>query len=242
MDKPITQQRERFEIARFSAQPNEIEIAAITAGSGDGWQFSAEVLRASLGLWDGVECFVDHAWPPRSVRDLAGVCTQPCWDDALQGIRVKVTPCGPSASVLEAMAEVKNSSAVHPRVGFSADLVFSAVGDQVTRIEKVYSVDLVAYPARGGGFLETSANQPNSINQEVCMESNEVQQVSLASSTLVEERKTPQSAASAPPAPVDPSTATTEDRESFQRCLRHLHRTRHIQVASALIPHNVLGP
>ncbi len=219
MHKDISSHRERFEIARFSSQPNEIEIAAITAGSGNGWQFSAEVLRASLGLWDSVECFVDHAWPPRSVRDLAGVCSQPTWDDALQGIRMKVTPCGPSASVLEAMAEAKNVSAVPPRVGFSADLVFSAVGDQVTHIEKVYSVDLVAYPARGGGFLETSITQPNSINQEVCMESNEVQQVGLVSSTLVEERKTPQTVASVSPAPVDPNTASVEDREAMCSCL-----------------------
>ncbi|HCS38717.1 MAG TPA: hypothetical protein DIW44_03925 [Anaerolineaceae bacterium] len=219
MHKGILSYRERFEIARFSSQPNEIEIAAITAGSGNGWQFSAEVLRASLALWDGVECFVDHAWPPRSVRDLAGVCAQPRWDDALQGIRVKVTPCGPSASVLESLAQIKNSGATRPRVGFSADLVFSASGDQVTRIEKVYSVDLVAYPARGGGFIQPIFNQPNSINQEVSMESNEVQQVSLASSTLVEERKTPPSAASALPASVDPATATTEDRMSMCACL-----------------------
>lgn len=216
MDKPVTQQRERFEIARFSTLPNEIEIAAITAGSGNGWQFSAEVLRASLALWDGVECFVDHAWPPRSVRDLAGVCSLPQWDDALQGIRVKVTPCGPSASILESLAQIKNGGATHPRVGFSADLVFSAAGDQVTRIEKVYSVDLVAYPARGGGFIQPMISQPNSINQEVRMESNDVQQVSLASSTLVEERKTPQSAA---PSTVAPDTATAAERESMCSCL-----------------------
>jgi len=218
MDKPVTQQRERFEIARFSTQPNEIEIAAITAGNGNGWQFSAEVLRASLALWDGVECFVDHAWPPRSVRDLAGVCSLPQWDDALSGIRVKVTPYGPSASVLETLAQIKNGGATRPRVGFSADLVFSAAGDQVTRIEKVYSVDLVAYPARGGGFIQPMISQPNSINQEVRMESNEVQQVSL-----VEERKTPQSAdsvsACVSPTTVAPNTATQEERESMCSCL-----------------------
>lgn len=210
-----TKNRERFEIARFSTQPNKIEIAAITAGSGNGWQFSAEVLRASLPLWEGVECFVDHAWPPRSVRDLAGACSQPRWDDALQGIRLTVTPCGPSAAVLQDLAQVQNQVPSQPRVGFSADLVFCAVDDQVTRIEKVYSVDLVAYPARGGGFLPPAINPSNTINQEVFMESNEVQQVSLVSSTLVEERKPAQT----PPAVVDPASATREDRESMCACL-----------------------
>lgn len=186
---------------------------------GNGWQFSAEVLRESLALWEGVECFVDHAWPPRSVRDLAGVCSQPRWEDSLQGIRVKVTPCGPSASVLEAMANLENNSKVHPRVGFSADLVFSAAGDQVTRIEKVYSVDLVAYPARGGGFLQPVISQSNSINQEVLMESNEVQQVDQVSATLVDERKPPQNAPSAAPTTVDPTSATKEERESMCSCL-----------------------
>src|SRR5512133_2092341 len=143
MDKPITQHREWFDVGNINSKPNEIEITAITAGNGNGWQFSAEVLQASLQLWDGVECFVDHAWPPRSIRDLAGVCAQPRWDDTLRGIRLTVTPCGPSASVLQEVANLQIESKAQPRVGFSADLVFSASGEQVTRIEKVYSVDLV---------------------------------------------------------------------------------------------------
>lgn len=50
----------------------EIEILAITAGEGNGWEFPAGCLRESLGLWDGVETYVDHAWLGRSVRDLPG--------------------------------------------------------------------------------------------------------------------------------------------------------------------------
>ena len=224
MNKVKTQHRERFEFARFNSQQNEIEIAAITAGIGNGWQFSAAVLQESLPLWEGVECFVDHAWPPRSIRDLAGACSQPRWDDSLQGIRLKVTPCGPSASLLHDLALAQNTSPIQPRVGFSADLLFSAAGNQVTRIEKVYSVDLVAYPARGGRFLENQpepcpsverieppdSTQTHSINQEVYMESNEAQQVSL-----VEERKPSQTA----PAIVEPTSATDEARESMCSCL-----------------------
>lgn len=219
MDKSTSQHREWFDVGKINTKPNEIEITAITAGNGNGWQFSAEVLQASLALWEGVECFVDHAWPPRSIRDLAGVCAHPRWDDALQGIRLTVTPCGPSATVLQDLAQVQNEIPSQPRVGFSADLVFSASGDQVTRIEKVYSVDLVAYPARGGGFIAPALIQPNSINQEVFMESNEVQQVSLVSSTLVEERKPTQAAASTPPAAVSPASATEEARVDMCACL-----------------------
>ena len=55
---------------------NPLEILAITAGVGNGWRFSPQVLRESLPLWDGVESFVDHALSPRSVRDLAGICSR----------------------------------------------------------------------------------------------------------------------------------------------------------------------
>ena len=69
----------------------------------------------------------------------------PRWDDAAQGIRLALTPCGPSADVLtQTLAQTCNRwRSSLPKVGFSADLLFSASGDSVTRIEKVFSVDLV---------------------------------------------------------------------------------------------------
>lgn len=214
--------RVRFESDQTSLLDGAIEIAAITAGRGNGWQFSAEVLQESLALWEGVECFVDHAWPPRSVRDLAGACSQPRWDETLQGIRLKVTPCGPSAQVLESLAQLRAGGQTRPRVGFSADLAFSAAGEVVKRIEKVYSVDLVAYPARGGGFLEARQkeqlpqidNSNHSIVQEEKMESNVLQEAAL-----VEER-TPQTAKASPaPAAIEPNAASQEARASMCECL-----------------------
>ncbi|MDX9863858.1 MAG: hypothetical protein RBT34_03530, partial [Anaerolineaceae bacterium] len=130
------------------------EILAITAGEGNGWQFPADCLRASLPLWDGVETFVDHAWLGRSVRDLAGVCRQPEWDAAVQGVRLHLSPVGPSAPLLTALArQMLAEGNARPAVGFSADLVFTARGQQVEEILKVYSVDLVMDPARGGAFV-----------------------------------------------------------------------------------------
>ena len=78
-------------------------ILAITAGEGNGWRFSAEVLQASLPLWDGLETFVDHGrWlGQRSVRDLGGLCHAPAWDDARQGITLQLRPAGPSGPLFK---------------------------------------------------------------------------------------------------------------------------------------------
>lgn len=214
--------RVRFESGQTSLLDGAIEIAAITAGRGNGWQFSAEVLQESLALWEGVECFVDHAWPPRSVRDLAGACSLPRWDETLQGIRLKVTPCGPSAQVLESLAQMQSGGQTRPRVGFSADLAFSAAGEVVKRIEKVYSVDLVAYPARGGGFLETRQKDQlpviNYSNQSIIQEE-KMESIVLQEAALVEER-TPQPAKASPaPAAIEPNAASQEARASMCECL-----------------------
>jgi hypothetical protein len=145
--------RQRFNIEEPPSSRAPIEILAITAGVGNGWIFSPQVLRDSLPLWDGVETFVDHNQPPRSIRDLAGACSSPRWDESARGIRVSLTPCGPAAELLTRLEEdLHHVEGVLPKIGFSADLLFSAVGDTVTRIEKVFSVDLVTYPARGGSF------------------------------------------------------------------------------------------
>lgn len=131
------------------------EILAITSGSGNGWEFSPACLQASLPLWDGVECFVDHARAARSVRDLAGVCRSPAWDEGSAGIRLQLVPAGPSADLLRLVGEeMLQEKAPLPGVGFSADVLFRPNGRQVEQILKVLSVDLVMDPARGGRFLK----------------------------------------------------------------------------------------
>jgi len=115
------------------------EILAITAGEGNGWIFSSEVLQSSLPLWDQVQSFIDHSWGGRSVRDLAGVCTQPQWDAERSGIRLMLTPAGPSAALLrEVGVSIKHAAPSLPEIGFSADLLFSAEGNLVDRIEHVF--------------------------------------------------------------------------------------------------------
>ncbi|MDZ4158283.1 MAG: hypothetical protein U1B80_00710, partial [Anaerolineaceae bacterium] len=78
----------------------EFEITAITAGGGNGWEFSETCLRESLPLWEGAQCFIDHQWQGHSVRDLAGVCRSPVWDAARRGVVVRLKAMGPSAGVL----------------------------------------------------------------------------------------------------------------------------------------------
>lgn len=131
----------------------QFEILCITAGDGNGWQFSPEVLQASLGLWSGVHCFIDHAWCSRSVRDLAGQVVDPVWDEDAQGIRATLKAFGPGGDLLTSFGHEVLQGDSPPRVGFSADILFSAHQKQVKEITRVLSLDLVYDPARGGAFL-----------------------------------------------------------------------------------------
>ncbi len=140
-------------------QPGDetFRVLAITAGDGNGWKFSTAVLQSSLPLWQGIESYIDHAANPpaiRSVRDLAGVCAQPEWDPSQQGISLVISPCGPAAELLREAGRTWLSLAdPRPVMGFSADLLFTSAGREVLEIRKIYSLDLVTRPARGGKFL-----------------------------------------------------------------------------------------
>ncbi len=135
-------------------EKGEFEILAITAGVGNGWEFSTDVLKKSVQLWDGIESFIDHHWFGNSVHDLAGICYSPEWDEARQGVKLKLRPIGPGAAVLKELGQsLLSSSEPKPKVGFSADLVFTAAGKKVDDILRVFSVDLVVNPARGGEFI-----------------------------------------------------------------------------------------
>ena len=134
------------------------EILCITAGTGNGWEFSADVLQAAVPLFDGVQCFIDHlpldSMDGHSVRDVAGIISEPVFDEAAQGIKARLTPFGPSADLLrETCNEVLAMGGTDTKIGFSADLGFNCEGNIVTEIMKIYSVDLVVDPARGGAVL-----------------------------------------------------------------------------------------
>lgn len=170
------ERRERFDAASAIGTRGEFEILAMTAGQGNRWHFSAEVLRASLPLWDGCESFVDHTrglGEAHSVRDLCGVCGEPEWNQAAQGIQLRLKPMGPSAALVrelgrELLAEsAADGDMPKPAVGFSADIGFTATGTEVDRILRVFSLDLVFEPARGGAFLRVlNSSSVETINRK----------------------------------------------------------------------------
>lgn len=142
---------------QFALDVKGYEIITITEGVGNGWNFTKEVLQESLMLWDGVECFIDHAMSNRSVRDIAGVIENPGWDEESKGIKAHLKPIGPSAGMLEEIGR-SLTAGEKARIGFSADLIFQGRDRKVSKILKVNSVDLVYNPARGGKFVR-SLNQ-----------------------------------------------------------------------------------
>lgn len=148
-----TKERIFLESTSVNAQ-GEFEILAITAGEGNGWKFSSAALKESIPLWDGVHTFIDHHWFGQSVHDLAGLCHSPEWDEGTQGIKLRLRPFGPAADILTEMGkQIVQEETNRPKVGFSADIMFTAKQKEVQTITRVFSVDLVVNPARGGEFI-----------------------------------------------------------------------------------------
>ncbi len=151
----MTEHRQRMALEAQALTADRFEILAITAGAANGWEFQPEVLKGSMALWEGVNCFIDHDLGARSVKDIAGVLRKVSWDSAALGVKAEVHPFGPSKELLieigRQVLEESDDPAV--KVGFSADILFRSKGKQVEEIIKVYSVDLVYNPARGGVFL-----------------------------------------------------------------------------------------
>lgn len=144
-------------------EAGKFEVLAITAGNGNGWEFSEECLRASLGLWQGVECFVDHGgwFGQRSVRDLGGVCSNARWSEDDRGIKLDLETMGPSGPLVEELGrQLLMDKETKPRIGFSADVMFTAKGEEVKDILRVLDLSLVFNPARGGAFVR-ALNQLN---------------------------------------------------------------------------------
>jgi hypothetical protein len=165
------------------------EVMAITAGVGNGWEFGEACLQESLALWDGAECFVDHSWSGHSLRDLAGVCYAPAWDEAERGVLVKLRAVGPSAGLLAELAKELLSDGPRPRIGFSADVVFTAQAKKVQKILRVLSVDLVFNPARGGAFKRALNSMANTEVFEMSEEVVNKPEVSITQAQLETDRE-----------------------------------------------------
>ena len=180
----------------------QFEILAITAGLGNGWSFTEAALQASLPLWDHVETFVDHGEltsDGHSLRDLGGVAHSPAWDEAHKGIKLNLQTTGPSGPLVDALGREMLADTQHkPRVGFSADVIFTADRTKVVQqILRVLSLDLVFHPARGGAFIRAL----NSVQPHAAQETHMPDATATA----------PGAAPAAPPAPtshVPPPTSS----------------------------------
>lgn len=152
--------REHLNLEVNPVSHDRFEILAITAGVANGWEFPAEVLRESLALWEGVNCFVDHSLSARSVRDIAGVLRDTRWDEEVSGVRAELTAFGPSAKVLAEIGRQVLEASDEPavRVGFSADILFKGKAGKVEKILKIYSVDLVYNRHAEGSSCARSIN------------------------------------------------------------------------------------
>ena len=154
------EQQVKLEASGFVTSAGRFEIDAITAGEGNGWLFTAEVLKDSLQLWEGANCFIDHSfWGGRSIRDLAGVFHNPTWVEETKGVRLELQTMGPCGPLVEELGRQVLKESVKPRIGFSADIVFSAVKNEVRKILRVIELDLVFNPARGGAFVRALNSQ-----------------------------------------------------------------------------------
>ena len=153
------EQRAKFAAAATVNQSGQFEIIAITEGQGNGWNFSAAVLKDSLKLWDGVNSCIDHAgfFEMPSVLKLCGVGHSPTWSDEHKGVKLNLKPFGPMASIAAQLATeilaARTQNQPTPNVGFSGDIGFKAKGRDVIEITRVFRLDLVLDPARGGDFI-----------------------------------------------------------------------------------------
>lgn len=186
----MSEERIRLQAQVAAVADGDFEIVAITAGNGNGWEFSREVLQKSAPLWDGAHVFVDHDWEgsPRSVRDLCGVMFGAQFDDWHNGIVGKLKAQGASGAMLNAIGREWLMSDHKADVGFSADVIFTAEGMRVVEILRVMSVDLVFDPARGGLFIRALNQRRESGEKMEASMSDEIKgNVAAASSAVVEQ-------------------------------------------------------
>jgi hypothetical protein len=128
----------------------------ISEGEGNGYKFSADVLKESADVFEGIECFVDHSLWGHSVRDLGGVFSNAAWDEDESGLGADLHTKGPSGSIVAEMGQEMLGEGPKPDVGFSADVLLKVgSGKEVLKILRAYSVDLVVNPARGGKFIKS---------------------------------------------------------------------------------------
>lgn len=154
-------------------------VALLGPESRNGYRYTLEAMQEAVPLYEGRPVFIDHpdggaavsaagcgrdARAPevrRSLRDYAGRVLQPRFES--NRIRADLQLLGPHASWLMNLIESAPSD-----IGMSHVVLArrGKTGDEVEHIERVLSVDIVAFPATTQSFREASANV--GADQRVC--------------------------------------------------------------------------
>jgi hypothetical protein len=188
------------------------DVLIINAGIAKGWDlnFSAQVLKDSLTLWESLPCFLDHDFSGnQSVRNLAGALHTPVWNEKETGIQASLIPGGPGAKDLQDLyLAAKADPAILAAVGFSAHLYVIQDGGIVKRITKAHSVDCVIDPSRGGKFLSTRNIQGAKMKKKVLREGKviEIEEKDLLPTDEIITKLASPPPTSPPPAALDPGT------------------------------------
>jgi len=175
--KPLERQETRRGLLQAAlggrgSGPRRYEVLAITAGEGNGYEYSAAVIEAATPLFDGVTVLVDHPqlgemWSRtgnRSIRNVLGILEGAYYDAGSEGINAVLRVSeGPNAGWFIPMVDDYIAGAERgeqlPDVGLSAVVDITVREREVVEIKRVISVDAVFDPARGGRFIRALNQQ-----------------------------------------------------------------------------------
>ncbi len=165
MDSAFSEELAIYEAEIVSEDRHEVEVTVLEAGlSKMGWFYTAELLQASLPLFESARAFADHPAPndrpERSIRDVVGYYHSP-----------RFVPAGSRPAHVRATLKVLESAgwlwslireaiaSGHPDlVGLSVDYLGRVRNGQVDgrdvrlveTIQRLFSVDVVTRPSAGG--------------------------------------------------------------------------------------------
>lgn len=137
----------------------DVDLFDLSIDKPNGWTFSADVLQASLPLWNNVEVMLDHAefFSGPSANRLIGQIRAPRWEaPRLIGELhiLNLQQSQPAIDLLNLVVQMRDAGQPAPKVGMSADmyLAWDERGSDriVTQIEQIATVDVVVHPAAAG--------------------------------------------------------------------------------------------
>jgi len=160
-------------------------VALLGPESRNGYRYTAEAMQTAAPLYEGRPVFVDHAEPRlgappsafgfrsegegrppicRSIRDYAGQVVNPRFENGR--VRGDLRLAGPNTGWLLDLIEARPSD-----IGMSHVVLARRTpdGQAVEHIERVVSVDIVAFPATTRSFVESgppSADEPAPLTAE----------------------------------------------------------------------------